>query len=160
MRRIWLFTLICGGCTGAVLGPEDVASAPAERVPDGELGPDTPVTIPDVSECEGQPARAGEAPLRRLTRIEYNNTVRDLLGVTSEPASDFPGDEVSAGFDHNSRTAVAELTVEKYQRAAEQLAARCGRRSRLAHVLRPLVRTGVCRGIRPLVRIARLSSAT
>ena len=127
MRRIWLFTLmygLCGGCTGAVLGPtERPADRPATGSPDGESEPTAPVTIPDVSECEGQPARAGEAPLRRLTRTEYNNTIRDLLGVTSEPASDFPGDEVSAGFDHNSRTAVAELTVEKYQRAAEQLAA-------------------------------------
>lgn len=42
---------------------------------------------------------AGRTTLRRLDRIEYNNTVRDLLGTASAPAQTFPADDVSAGFD-------------------------------------------------------------
>src|SRR5205814_4197670 len=30
---------------------------------------------------------------RRLNRVEYNNTVRDLLGVDIQPADDFPQDD-------------------------------------------------------------------
>ena len=35
---------------------------------------------------------AGPRPLYRLTRREYNNTVRDLLGDSTQPANDFPED--------------------------------------------------------------------
>jgi protein ImuB len=34
--------------------------------------------------------------VRRLTRFEYNNTVRDLLGDTTEPAVALPSDEIAA----------------------------------------------------------------
>ena len=49
----------------------------------------------------------GASPLRRLTQSEYDNTVRDLLGDTSNPASAFPPDQRQGDF---SNTAVA-LTV-------------------------------------------------
>src|SRR5438105_1555933 len=38
----------------------------------------------------GDPNAAGPMPLRRLNRSEYNNTVRDLLGDTTQPANAFP----------------------------------------------------------------------
>jgi hypothetical protein len=42
----------------------------------------------------------GRVTLRRLNRAEYNNTVRDLCGVTVRPADDFPADDVGYGFDN------------------------------------------------------------
>ena len=39
----------------------------------------------------------GRVTLRRLNRAEYNNTVRDLLGVDIKPADDFPSDDVGYG---------------------------------------------------------------
>jgi hypothetical protein len=63
-----------------------------------------------------------EAPLRRLTRAQYDNTVRDLLGIDSNPAQDFGHDEEGGGFASNYRAAVEPLQVEHYQRAAEALA--------------------------------------
>ena len=42
-------------------------------------------------------ADPGRVTLRRLNREEYNNTVRDLLGVTIRPADDFPSDDVGYG---------------------------------------------------------------
>src|SRR5690606_30619103 len=41
-------------------------------------------------------------PLRRLTRFEYNNTVRDLLQTELTPAQDFPADEIADGFSNNA----------------------------------------------------------
>ena len=42
----------------------------------------------EAPSCVG--IRATEAPIRLLTREQYNNTVRDLLGDTSRPADGFP----------------------------------------------------------------------
>ena len=79
----------------------------------------------------GQACTTGEAffsPLRRLTRQEYNQTVRDLLGDDTAPADRFPPDEVSGGFANNAAVlGVTPLLAEKYQEAAEGLAARAVR---------------------------------
>jgi hypothetical protein len=39
-------------------------------------------------------------PLHRLNRLEYDNTVRDLLATTSTPSAAFPPDIVTGGFDN------------------------------------------------------------
>lgn len=65
------------------------------------------------------------APLRRLTRAEYDATVRDLLGDTTQPAQAFPPDEESQGFDNFAETqSVSPLLAEGYLTAAERLAER------------------------------------
>jgi Protein of unknown function (DUF1592)/Protein of unknown function (DUF1588)/Protein of unknown function (DUF1587)/Protein of unknown function (DUF1595)/Protein of unknown function (DUF1585) len=55
----------------------------------------------EPGECEPVPARVG---LQRLTRDEYNRTVRDLFGVTSNPADAFPPDSATGGFDNNAKS--------------------------------------------------------
>jgi mono/diheme cytochrome c family protein len=61
--------------------------------------------------------------IRRLNRAEYNNTVRDLLGVTFRPADDFPPDVPGHGFDNIGGTlTVSPALVEKYLTAAEKVA--------------------------------------
>lgn len=42
------------------------------------------------------PSDIGRKPLQRLSRLEYNNTVRDLLGVDSQPADRFLRTAVAA----------------------------------------------------------------
>src|SRR5207244_2407004 len=42
----------------------------------------------------------GRPTIRRLNRAEYNNTIRDLVGVNFQPAEDFPSDDVGYGFDN------------------------------------------------------------
>ena len=69
-----------------------------------------------------RPSRSLRRRCGRLTRAEYNNTVRDLLGDTTRPADAFPPDETVMGFAANADTAVAELDVEYYVDAAEALA--------------------------------------
>jgi hypothetical protein len=61
------------------------------------------------------------APLRRLTRREYDNAVRDLLGDSSRPAKDFI-DESVAGFAANSVAPVSVQQLTQYRDAARLLA--------------------------------------
>jgi hypothetical protein len=63
------------------------------------------------------------APMRRLSHFEYDNTVRDLLGVHRRPSIEFPPDVEVDGFDNAiDGLAVSRLHAEAYQRAAETLA--------------------------------------
>ena len=65
---------------------------------------------------------AGPVPARRLNRAEYNNTVRDLLGVDLRPADNFPQDNAAFGFDNNSDALrVSPVLLDKYLDAAEHL---------------------------------------
>jgi hypothetical protein len=79
------------------------------------------------SEPAADPSACSEAPrspLRRLTRVEYDNTVRDLLGVDTAPVADFPPEEITGGFTNNATVqTVSPLLAEKYMQAAEALAA-------------------------------------
>jgi Protein of unknown function (DUF1592)/Protein of unknown function (DUF1588)/Protein of unknown function (DUF1587)/Protein of unknown function (DUF1595)/Protein of unknown function (DUF1585) len=85
----------------------------------GSQGP----TIPAA--CQNRPIKPGPAPLRRLTRFEYNNTVRDLLGDTSSPASTLPAEESGNGFGNDAAAqAVSSLLAEQYASVAEGIATR------------------------------------
>ncbi|HEY4311827.1 MAG TPA: DUF1592 domain-containing protein [Pirellulales bacterium] len=67
----------------------------------------------------------GRVTIRRLNRIEYNNTVRDLLGVDFQPADDFPSDDVGYGFDNiGDVLSMPPILLEKYLAAADKIAAR------------------------------------
>ncbi|HVU86179.1 MAG TPA: DUF1592 domain-containing protein [Pirellulales bacterium] len=67
----------------------------------------------------------GRVTIRRLNRIEYNNTVRDLVGVDFQPADDFPSDDVGYGFDNiGDVLSLPPILLEKYLAAADKIAAR------------------------------------
>ena len=67
-------------------------------------------------------ADPGRVTLHRLNRTEYNNTVKDLLGVSLSPADQFPYDDIGDGFDNQADVlSLSPLQVELYQRAAEAL---------------------------------------
>ena len=66
-----------------------------------------------------------DTPIRRLTRFEYNNTVRDLLGDTTEPANGLPPEEEVQGFDNQAAAlTVSELLAEQYMKVAEGVSER------------------------------------
>ncbi len=71
------------------------------------------------------PSDIGRKPLHRLSRLEYNNTVRDLFGVDSHPADRFPPDGGGGGgFDNNASTLfVPPILMEKYLTAATEIVA-------------------------------------
>ncbi|MFN0103451.1 MAG: DUF1592 domain-containing protein [Bryobacteraceae bacterium] len=63
----------------------------------------------------------GRVTARRLNRTEYNNTIRDLLGVDIRPADDFPNDEAAFGFDNiGDALTLSPVLLEKYLYAAER----------------------------------------
>ncbi len=64
----------------------------------------------------------GRVTLHRLNRNEYNNTIRDLVGVDFKPAEDFPPDDVGYGFDNiGDVLSLPPMLLEKYLRAAERV---------------------------------------
>jgi hypothetical protein len=64
------------------------------------------------------------APMRRLTRFEYNNTVRDLELDKSFPANSFPSEESGNGFGNDADAqAVVPALAEQYVTVAEKVAA-------------------------------------
>jgi len=69
------------------------------------------------------PPDPGRVTARRLNRTEYDNTVRDLLGVRVRPAEEFPQDDSGYGFDNNGDVLSLSPTLfEKYLVAAERVA--------------------------------------
>jgi Protein of unknown function (DUF1592)/Protein of unknown function (DUF1588)/Protein of unknown function (DUF1585)/Protein of unknown function (DUF1587)/Protein of unknown function (DUF1595)/Planctomycete cytochrome C len=65
----------------------------------------------------------GRVTIRRLNRVEYNNTIRDLVGIQFQPANDFPADDVGYGFDNiGDVLSLSPLLLEKYLAAAEKVA--------------------------------------
>jgi hypothetical protein len=64
----------------------------------------------------------GRVTLRRLNRVEYQNTIRDLIGIDYRTASDFPGDDVGYGFDNIADViSLPPILMEKYLTAAEEI---------------------------------------
>jgi hypothetical protein len=68
-------------------------------------------------------SRLDRVTMRRLNRAEYNNTVRDLLGVDFRPGDDFPPDVPGDGFDNTASVlSLSPVLMEKYLAAAEKVA--------------------------------------
>src|SRR6266498_3514290 len=65
---------------------------------------------------------SGHVTARRLNRIEYDNTVRDLLGVDLHSSDDFPQDDSGYGFDNiGDVLSLSPVLMEKYLAAAEKI---------------------------------------
>ncbi|CAN5507489.1 DUF1592 domain-containing protein [soil metagenome] len=70
-------------------------------------------------DCTGT-RNVGRVTLHRLNKSEYNNTIRDLVGVDFHPAADFPNDDVGYGFDNvGDVLSVSPLLLERYLAAAD-----------------------------------------
>ena len=69
------------------------------------------------------PEYAGSITTRRLNRDEYNNTIRDLVGLDLGFADSFPVDGGGGeGFDNNGETLfLPPLLMERYLEAAQQI---------------------------------------
>jgi Protein of unknown function (DUF1592)/Protein of unknown function (DUF1588)/Protein of unknown function (DUF1587)/Protein of unknown function (DUF1585)/Protein of unknown function (DUF1595)/Planctomycete cytochrome C len=72
-------------------------------------------------DCSGA-RQYGRVTIRRLNRTEYNNTVRDLVGVDFKPSTDFPNDDIGYGFDNiGDVLSVSPMLLEKYLSASESI---------------------------------------
>ena len=107
-----LCALLASGCTGSISG-QDPSST------DTDPGPDVaPQDRPSDPACALP--EPGRAPLRRLTRVEYDYTVRDLLGDTSAPGTRLL--DADTGDDNADVRTVGPLLAEQYFTAAEEIA--------------------------------------
>jgi hypothetical protein len=67
----------------------------------------------------------GKVTIRRLNRVEYQNTIRDLVGVDFETDESFPPDDTGHGFDNLGEVlSVSPLLLEKYLDAATKIIAK------------------------------------
>lgn len=58
-----------------------------------------------------------------MTRFEYDNTIRDLLGDDSQPAANFVPEEEALGFDNQAAAlGVTQILAEQYMVASEKIA--------------------------------------
>ncbi|MGP0065171.1 MAG: DUF1592 domain-containing protein [Isosphaeraceae bacterium] len=72
-----------------------------------------------AAQC-GKQASSAPVVIRRLNRQEYNNTIRDLIGLDLRLADSFPADDIGFGFDNvGSALNISPVHVEKYLDAAE-----------------------------------------
>jgi hypothetical protein len=101
-----------------------------------DQSPAPPTDNPGAAGTAGEPlpvtcdvTQPGPAPLRLLTRFQYDNAVRDLLGDTTRPSLGFPPENEVDGYRTNASANLANpLLVESYLTAAEAVAARAAER--------------------------------
>lgn len=83
----------------------------------------------------------GRITARRLNRVEYRNTIRDLMGIDFNSEAEFPPDDSGNGFDNNGDVlTLSPLLLEKYLAAAETIVERAV--PKVAKVVRETVATG------------------
>src|SRR5689334_18000074 len=112
-------------CQGQIGSEDEESTTPGGTTTGGSnvnlgngLPPDTVSPV-----CMNAGTQPGSSPIRRLTRTEYNNTVHDLLGDTTAPASKFTQEEVGLGFTNNADVqTVSDLLAEQFETAASDLA--------------------------------------
>lgn len=67
----------------------------------------------------------GRVTARRLNRVEYTNTIRDLLSVDFRAEKDFPTDDSGYGFDNiGDVLTISPILMQKYLEAAETISSR------------------------------------
>src|SRR5437773_5422023 len=76
----------------------------------------------EIFKCDCDHPDPGRVTIRRLNRAEYNNTIRDLVGVDFQPADDFPADDSGYGFDNiGDVLSLPPVLLEKYLAAAQKV---------------------------------------
>jgi Protein of unknown function (DUF1592)/Protein of unknown function (DUF1588)/Protein of unknown function (DUF1585)/Protein of unknown function (DUF1587)/Protein of unknown function (DUF1595) len=130
-----------GGLTLDAVATQDVSQNPEvwEKVlrkirarqmpPIGSPRPDEPTYNAEITTLETALDRAAAASpnpgrtatLRRMTRTEYQNAIRDLLALDVDVTSLLPGDESSYGFDNVTVGDLSPTLLDRYISAAEKI---------------------------------------
>ena len=83
----------------------------------------------------------GRVTARRLNRVEYRNTIRDLMGIDFNSEVEFPPDDSGNGFDNNGDVlTISPLHLEKYLAAAEAIVDRAV--PKVSRIIRERTATG------------------
>jgi mono/diheme cytochrome c family protein len=74
----------------------------------------------DIFELNPAMPDPGRVTVRRLNRVDYRNTVRELMGVDYDTQKEFPADDTGHGFDNNGDVlTISPMLMEKYLDAAQ-----------------------------------------
>jgi hypothetical protein len=116
------------GCEGEIGSAPNLArnvTAPSSgSAGSGSLGGADPNGFPGSNADQGAAASpdVNRVAIHRLNNAEYDNTVHDLLGVTSSPGTSFIEDEKLYGFDDiASAFGMTDAQYEQYFDAADSL---------------------------------------
>lgn len=98
-----------------------------EMPPEGEPRPDPADSVAVVrrltlhlDDAASRRRAEGRTVLRRLNRVEYENTIRDLFGVRAAVKEILPEDTISHGFDNiGSALNVSPVLMERYLEASD-----------------------------------------
>jgi hypothetical protein len=114
--------IVCA-CTGEIGSSASLAAAAGDDPANDPLSPPGPGVQGDPVTCV--PGAVGPSPLRRLSHVEYDHAVRDLLGDTQRLARGFAADaQVGIFANTASEQTIPALLGEQYFDAAEKLAER------------------------------------
>jgi hypothetical protein len=127
-RRVaFASALALAGCVGsvgdgAVPGGTSGTGAPPVTNPNDPSTPpgtDPPIVkgpAPVATSCKAD--QIGISPLRRLTKLEYDNSIKELLGTDLKLSEKFSEDELAGPFPGNYFTPISESQYAQYERAA------------------------------------------
>jgi hypothetical protein len=105
------------------------------RVQSGEMPPPEEARPPETErsaaltalksafheEARGRHGGAGRVPVRRLNRLEYENTVRDLLGIDTPLRDLLPEDDLRDGFSNQAAAlSISPVHIQQYLAAADR----------------------------------------
>ena len=124
-RTAALAALGLGACTGSIAGRDGHQPPGTDPGSGAVTGSGNRSGNGNTGGSSGGNAGAeipGRTPLRRLTHLEYNNTIRDLVGLREDFAAGFAGDEDAGGFASNTASPVSEDQADQYHAAADAIA--------------------------------------
>jgi mono/diheme cytochrome c family protein len=76
----------------------------------------------DVFHIDPRNPDPGRVTVRRLNRVEYRNTVKDLVGIDYNTDHEFPPDDTGFGFDNiGDALTTSPMLMEKYVAAAQSI---------------------------------------
>src|SRR5881394_3714322 len=122
MRMLPIFALTLAACRGSI------GDSPADPQTDPQGNPikgGSASTAAGGAPVNCTAPAPGASPIRRLTRFEYSNTVRDLLGDTSRAGDLLPPEQKGNGFSNDAASiTTTRVLVDAYRSVAHDLAAR------------------------------------
>jgi hypothetical protein len=126
LRRAALLVVTVGwGCTGSVSGPPNGNTGSGGPGDNGQNG-GGPNNMGSGGNGGGvgtpSAQKPGRVTMRRLNQREYDNTIRDLVGLDLKPSAmfEFPEDEWGDGFNNNADILnTSPLVIEKYLNASQ-----------------------------------------
>lgn len=96
--------------------------APSNVAPSGMSSTEVPSSSVSPANAVPPPDEPSAGFIRRLTHVEFDNTVADLLGIENQPSSGFAADVALQGFTNNAAGQnVTPTLTEQYIEVVEDL---------------------------------------